>query len=356
VIVLALAACLWAYAGKPEPQGEFGPTKWIISVAFSTDGRTIFANGFEKPAALTVTLWDIATGKGRRTLAVHTESPSDEDAFSPDRRTLAAINNAVLMSDHNTIALWDVATGKQLRTLSGHGLKINDVAFSPDDRTLASGSDDQTLRLWDVATGRQLKMLINGNEMFGVVAYSPDGHTLASGGDNSPSGESEVGDTVNTVELWDATTGQITRTLSRQKYWTSALAFSPDGHTLASAGWDNTITLWDVATGKVLHALSGHTEIPDALAFSPDGRTLASGSGDLTVKLWDVATGQLRRTLTGHTDQILSVAFSPDGHTLASGSFDNTVKLWDVTSGKLLSTFGAPNPPSDNTGSAGTTQ
>jgi len=81
----------------------------------------------------------------------------------------------------------------------------------------------------------------------------------------------------------------------------------------------------------------------------------ASGSGDNTVKLWDVATGQLLRTLTGNTDQVLSVAFSPRGHSLASGSFDNTIKLWDVGSGKLLSTFGVPNPPSDSTGSAGTT-
>jgi WD40 repeat protein len=356
VIVIALAGCLWGNPRKPAPQGEYGPTKWITSVAFSADDRSIFATNYAKPTTLTVTQWDIATGKGRRALTIQIDSESDEDGLSRDARALAVINNAEGFKENNTITLWDVATAKQLHTLSGHGLKIDDVDFSADGRTLASGSDDQTIRLWDIATGKQLKMLINGDELFGVVAFSPNAKMLASAGDNSPSGESQVGDTVNTIELWDATGGQVIQTLSRQKFWTSALAFSPDGRTLASASWDNTITLWDVASGKVLYTLSGHTEIPDALAFSPDGRTLASGSGDNTVKLWDVATGQLLRTLTGHTDQILSVAFSPDGRSLASAGFDNTVKLWDVTTGKLLSTFGVPNPPSDNTGSSGATQ
>jgi WD40 repeat protein len=353
-LAIALAACAWGNGRKPSQGADYGPNRWINSVAFSADGRTIVASGFAKPASLTISSWDIATGRELHAFSAQESIVDCEGGtFSPDRRTLATIKNDVGYTQHTLILLWDVSTGKQLRTLAGHIDNINDAEFSSDGRTLVSGSKDQTVRLWDVATGKQLKMMQDTNGVASAVAVNPDGHTLATAGDNSPSGESDMGDTVNTIELWDTTTGQITQTLSRQKYWTSGLAFSPDGHTLASASWDNTITLWDVATGKVLRPISGLANFPGELAFSPDGRTLAVGNGDNTIQLRDVATGQLLQTLAGHSDGILSVTFSADGKTLASGSYDNTIKLWDVASGKLLKSLGVPNPADQNTGSAG---
>jgi WD40 repeat protein len=356
-LATALASCAWSNARVPAQGFDIGPKKWVTCVVFSADGGTIFASGFAKPGSLTISSWDVATGRELHTFSAPEYITDNEgDTFSPDRRTLATIKNDVGGEEHTLILLWDVSTGKQLRALEGHIDNINDVEFSADGRTLVSGSKDQTVRLWDFATGKQLKMMQDTNGVASIVEVSSDGHTLASAGDNSPSGESDVGDTVNTIELWDSTTGQITQTLSRQKYWTSSLAFSPDGHTLASACWDDTVTLWDVAAGKVLRSISGFADFPTALKFSPDGSTLAVSNGDNTIQLRDVATGQLLRTLAGHTDQVLSVAFSADGKTLVSGSFDNTIKLWDVASGKLLKSFGVPNPPEQNTGSAGGTQ
>jgi TIR domain/WD domain, G-beta repeat len=123
----------------------------------------------------------------------------------------------------------------------------------------------------------------------------------------------------------------LLRTLTGHTNFVDSVAFSPDGHTLASGSWDNTIKLWDTASGQLQCTLTGHTGNVSSIAFSPDGRTLASGSEDKTIKLWDMASGQLMHTLTGHTKGVPSVAYSPDGRMLASGSIDKTIVLWDVS-------------------------
>ncbi|KAK3615199.1 hypothetical protein LTR56_026748 [Elasticomyces elasticus] len=99
-----------------------------------------------------------------------------------------------------------------------------------------------------------------------------------------------------------------------------ALAFSPDGKTVASASGDKTVRLWDAATGEESQKLEGHDDWVWAVPFSPDGKTVASGSYDKTVRLWDAATGEERQKLEGHDDAVFAAAFSPDGRTVASGS------------------------------------
>ena len=157
-------------------------------------------------------------------------------------------------------------------------------------------------------------------EIYGAK-FSPDGTILAV---NSSAG----------IQIWNMATRAVVATLSGRS---SALAFSPDGATLASGSSrtnEANLKLWNVASQTLVATLPGHTGGPTgvtSLAFSPGGDTLASGSGDQTIKLWDVANQTLIATLTGHTSHVWSVAFSPDG-TLASGSRDGTVKLWDVAS------------------------
>jgi RNA polymerase sigma factor (sigma-70 family) len=242
-------------------------------------------------------------------------------AYSPDGKTLAS------GSPDPTIKLWDVKTGKEQATLKGHTDRVWSVSFSPDGKTLASGSWDQTIKLWEVATGKEQATLKGHTFAVLSVAYSPDGKTLASG----------CGD--NTIKLWDVKTGKEQATLKGDIFSVWSVAYSPDGKTLASGCGNNTIKLWDVATGKERATFQGHTSSVRSVSFSPDGKTLASGSDDKTIKLWDVATGKEQATLKGHTDRLQSVSFSPDGKTLASGSNDKTIKLWDVKTGKEQATL-----------------
>ena len=169
----------------------------------------------------------------------------------------------------------------------------------------------------------------------GAVAFSPDGKTLATGSYDG------------VLKLWDIETGKEKASVQPHKHWITALVFSPDGKLLASASEDMTAKLLDPNTGAEVKALAGHTGSVNGIAFSPDGATVATASGDKTAQLWDVAAGTSKAKLEGHTDGVTSVAFSPDGKTLATGSADRTVKVWDVAAAKEV----RPHWPVIKTGS-----
>ncbi|MFI5953796.1 TIR domain-containing protein [Cryptosporangium sp. NPDC051539] len=166
-----------------------------------------------------------------------------------------------------------------------------------------------------------------------AVAFSPDGETIATASRDL------------TVRLWDTSTGQTIRIIAPAPQSPNdpttpvpAIAFSPDGKTLATTGSDG-IALRNTATGKTTRTLAGHTGEVTAVAFSPDGETIATASRDHTVRLWDTTTGKTTHILAGHTREVTAVAFSRNGGMLASASGDDTARLWDTATGKFIRAF-----------------
>jgi WD40 repeat protein len=223
------------------------------------------------------------------------------------------------------VKLWDVRERRLEATLTGHTAGAHALAFSPDGRTLASGSVfEKKIRLWDISSRRQTAVLDEWVTSH-ALTFSPDGCTLASGNFHG------------VVKLWQMTGhapgigARVVASLPGPAQNIACLAYSPDGRLLASGSSDGTTRLWDVARRREITMLRGHRRGVTSVRFSRDAKRLFTASNDGAIRVWSLATRQSLMFLVGHTNQVRSLSLSPDGNVLASGSTDGTVKLWNPT-------------------------
>ena len=320
---------------------------WLDTLAFSPDGSTLASGD-----TATIRFWDTLTFTQRANPIKVQTALLRAWAFSPDGSTVttaerfkfekrtrdAFVKESVL----GRLSLWDTRTGKKL---SGFGIEWHEgeapvlpgqrktamstggmdgpVVFSQNGYMLATALNSEratkdnrfTVHLWETPHGKLHFTLKGHTDKVNALAFTHQGHTLASASDDG------------TIRLWDASTG--TQMLSLPSGKTRALAFSTDGKILASISGAANIQLWDIATGNKRTALKGQSSFSDALAFSMNNKILASGSRDRVI-LWDATTGNKLATLKGQAYWINALAFSPDGNTLASGSEGGAIFLWHI--------------------------
>jgi WD40 repeat protein len=206
-------------------------------------------------------------------------------------------------------------------------------ASSLDGSMLAVVPDERVIRLLDGSSGSE-RSALRMSKRVTAVALSPDGHTLAA----ALTGAKDAQE----VRLFDTIFGYERTILTGQNAPITCLAFSVSGELLASASADRSVKIWHVHNLALARSFAKSSVEPRALAFSPDDRLVAVGERRGSLRVLDVENGAQRYLLTGHLRDVWAVAFSPDGRMLLSGAADNTARLWDVREGVEVSTFKVP--------------
>lgn len=283
----------------PAPR-DYRPAH-LSQILFSLDNQWIVAAQQAMPKEAGVMVWNRRSGE-----KVHEfrEAGTGSVAISPDGKRIAC-------GGYGIIRLYELAGGEAIREMHSQNInaRIEALTFSPDGQTLYStgpipkpqqGTVMRTrleypvVRLWDVATGKERRSVLTGLLAGGLnpnqLASSPDGRTLA------------LGSSLREVATGGHRT-QVIATAHRNEI--CAIAFSRDGRTAATGSMDGTARLWDLPSGKEIARFGN--EVPEfagrgwvlAVAFSPDGRTLASGGLDKTISLWDVSkvAGRQRKSI-----------------------------------------------------------
>ena len=325
-----------------------GNTEKLNALAFSPDSSTL-ASGH----TTTIQFWDTRTFT-QLSNRIDANALLSALVFSPDGRTVTTAESFIFnIKKHDafikesvigTMNLWDIRTGYKLSAFgvessrgkvpvfprlqrgssSSSGGMGGTVVFSQNGYMLATALNSEratkenrfTVLLWEVPHGKSQFTLKGHTDKVNVLAFTPNGHTLASGSEDG------------TIRLWDASTG--TQILSLPAGKTNALAFSMDGKTLASISSTFSIQLWDTTTGNQLTTFKGQNGTANVLVFSTDDKILVNGGRNGIIQLWDIDTGNKLSTFKGHAGWIEALVFSPDGKTLASGSQDGAIFLWNV--------------------------
>ena len=286
-----------------------GPPGWVIPIFYVSNGRQILSAGIDRVPKL----WDINSGAVLRSYVGHTAAVRAL-TVSPNERWLASAGASKEDGD-GTLRIWNFATGaEQSKYFPMPGWTYS-AAWSPDDSTLATTHDNGLLQLRDVrdlASVRELKGHVN---RIWYAAFSPDGRSLISGSVDT------------TARIWDVKTGELQHVLNH-KDAVGGVLFSPDGK-LAVTSSGNEIKFWDVGSARNVRTIFTAQPVGN-FALSDRGRFLVSGSPSGAADVWNLDSGQSVQSLH-HQGDIWGIAFAPDGMSVLTAGKDGVIRLWDVS-------------------------
>jgi WD40 repeat protein len=312
----------------------------LASVAFSPDGKLVAATSGR---STTVRLWDTSTGLLKTTLSgrghdylVGNEilggiGGRSDVSFSPDGNALL-----VVAREAREVRLWKIQTGKQSLILANLQT-MSEAAFSPDGKFLALAAGLQGLQVLDLSTGKLVQTPWEIKDVLGVwrVKFSQDGSTLLSWLEarNDKSG----------YYLLDFPTGRLKTAIWATKLNDLKGKMSQDGQIIVTFDKSNLVKLWDATSGQLKKTVGGIERQIDNLSISPDNRTLAIINGKV-VQLYDSESGELRLKLDGLQEIPLLTLFSPDGRILITED-KKGIKLWDTMTGVLKQSLSEARSP-----------
>lgn len=378
---------VWSVTDGAEKSVLRGHTARVSTLAFDADGKRLVSGGWDGAAKV----WDLTSGLEQHMLL---------DGISPVHAVARVDENRLAVAHENgEVRLWNLSDDRLVRRWTAHVGQARALTFNDNGRQLVSGGADSKLKVWnlaeidgeprtieavyapylvaftsdgrmlvtagadgvarrfDLATGEaqppltaksyfaaafdvrrnvlvaaslhnqveqldlatgQLRPLVAGRAAALAVAWSPDGATLATAYADG------------LIRLWNVATGQPARTLVEQGAGAFSLVFQPNGRLVAAGLADGKIATWDTTVNEPPREWAGHKAVISRVAFHPDGQRLASAAHDGTVKLWMTADGTPSGECKGHQAAVTAVAFCPDGRTLATGSWDKTLRLWDT--------------------------
>ncbi|HWE37009.1 MAG TPA: protein kinase [Isosphaeraceae bacterium] len=290
-------------AALSPPLRHGGPVR---AVAFRPDGARLATSGDEG----VVRCWDALDGEAVGP-PIRPGGPVLSLSFNADGTRLAAAPVSA-----GAPCLWDAETGAPIDT-SGPASRTLAVAFAPDGKVLARGSDDGLVLLLDAATGRPIGPPLAHDGAVSALAFSPDGRRLLTGGHD------------RRARLWELDDRVAVVTLPHPRP-IACVGFRPGGEAIATACEGGDARLWDAADGRPIGEPLSHRAGVSCLAFRPDGRLIATGGLDAHARLWCSATALPIGPPLGHGGPVVALAFSPDGRRLATGCADGVARCWKV--------------------------
>ncbi|MBI5218270.1 MAG: caspase family protein [Bacteroidia bacterium] len=277
----------------------------ILTVAVNNDGKNVITGGADKRTYI----WDTKTGEKIKSFGSHSDKVTGV-AYNSNYKTF------ITASADMKIIVWGADDGKPKSIIKGNTGAITSVAINPVNENIANAAGNE-IKLWDEKY-RLLASLQGHAKTVNSIAYSPDGKSIVSGSND------------NTVRIWDASSGQLLNTINADQKDITSVCFSADGKYVASGGTNGTVKLWSAQSGNKISEFADYKTAVRTVSFSPDAKYIAAGGEGNNVIIWDVDNMQLKENFPANDKGVTAIAFSDNGSTMVSVGGDANLKIWDV--------------------------